>query len=92
MSENLQLNTFTIPATPSTAHKARSTTREALELVTSNSDTSCKLRALISQPNKGLQQRITENEIGDTIHQKFQDQVTQRSNATTNDRRRLTKA
>jgi hypothetical protein len=90
--ENLRLNTFGIPATPRTAHKARSTTREALELVTGNSATSCKLRALISQLNKGLQQSITEKEIGDIIHKKFRDQVTQRSNATTNDRRRLTKA
>jgi hypothetical protein len=90
--ENLRLNTFSIPAAPRCAHKARSTTREALELVTGNSDTSRKLRALIGQLNKGLQQSITEKEIGDIIHKKFRDQVTQRSNAATNDRRRLTKA
>jgi hypothetical protein len=90
--ENLRLNIFSIPTTPRTAHKARSTTREALELVTGNSDTSRKLRALIGQLNKSLQQSITEKEIGDIICKKFRNQVTQRSNATTDDRRRLTKA
>jgi hypothetical protein len=38
--ENLRLKIFSIPPTPRTAHKARSTTREALELVTRNSETS----------------------------------------------------
>jgi hypothetical protein len=90
--ENLRLNIFNIPATPRTTYKARSTTQEALKLVTGNSDTSRKLRALIGQLNKGLQQSITEKEIGDIIHKKFRDQVTQRSNATTNDRWQLTKA
>jgi hypothetical protein len=77
---------------PRTAHKARSTTREAFELITRNSETLCKLWALIGQLNKGLQQSITEKEIGDIIHKKFRGQVTQRSNTITNDRRRLTKA
>jgi hypothetical protein len=88
----LRLNTFGIPATPHTVHKARSTTRKALELVTGDLAASRKLWALIDQLNKGLQQSITEKEIGDIIHKKFRDQITQRSNATTNDRRRLTKA
>jgi murein endopeptidase len=90
--KNLQLITFSIPATPRTAHKARSIAREALELVTRNLDTSSKLRALIGQLNNYLQQSITEKEIGNIIHKKFRDQVTQRSNAATNNRRRLTKA
>jgi hypothetical protein len=86
--EYLLLNPFRILATPCTTHKAR----EALEIVTGNLDTSPKLQTHIGQLNKGLQQTITEKEIGDIIHKQFQDQLPQRSNATSNDRQWLTKA
>lgn len=45
---------FSIPATPYTSRGARGNTKEALALVTGNSVTSRKLRALISQLDKGL--------------------------------------
>lgn len=71
---------------------ARSTTKEALALIKGVSASACKLRALIERLDKGLQQSITEKEIGDHIHQKFRQAATKKVHANFCDRKRLTKA
>lgn len=70
----------------------RSTTKGALALITSSSPNSSNLRILIAKMGKGLQQAITEKEIGDHIHQKFRQLTTKKVQANFTDRKRLTKA
>lgn len=79
-------------ATPGTSRMARSTAKQAPAIITGTSPNACRLRILITKMDKGLQQSITEKEIGDDIHQKFQQLTTKKVQANFTDRKRLTNA
>lgn len=62
---------FAVPPTARTSRMASSTTKQALAMIKGVSPSVCRFRNRIAQLDKGLQQSITENEIGDHLYQKF---------------------
>lgn len=82
---------FTV-SIPCTSCMTRSTTKEAWALIKSVSESACKLCTLIEQLDKSLQKSIIEKEIGNHVHQKFQESAAKMVHANFCDRKRLTNA
>jgi hypothetical protein len=72
----------------------RTTTKEALSSVKGVSTSARKLRALILQLDKGIQQSITRKEIVEHSHQKFKESVniSRKARTSTDDWMKLAKA
>lgn len=85
-------DSLAITATPRNSRMARSTTKLALSYIKGNNETACKLRAIVKQMDKGLQQAITDKEINDHVHQKIRETAAKKSKNNFTDRKLLSKA
>lgn len=83
---------MTVSATPRTSRSAISLARQAAGLLKGNTDSARRLKAIITQLNKGLQGAITDKEIGEEMHRQYKQRVENKPKAKTNDKRRITKA
>jgi len=78
-----------IPKTPRAVSRA---TRTAISLVTPNTPSSQKLKALLSGLSEGFQQTIADKTVEEEAYRQYRQLVGQEKKAKTSDRRKLTQA